>query len=68
MPAGSWTPTLRLIRPRFLRDSGPGHENLTRLYAKAGIKGGTSHSARRAFAGKVLASTGDMDTVARLLG
>ena len=29
---------------------------------------GSSHSGRRGFAGKVLASTGDMDTVAILLG
>ncbi|ABE47237.1 tyrosine-type recombinase/integrase [Polaromonas sp. JS666] len=42
--------------------------HLTRLYAKAGIKGGSSHSGRRTFAGKVLAATGDMDTVAQLLG
>lgn len=41
--------------------------HLTRLYAKAGIKG-SSHSGRRTFAGKVLASTGDMETVAQLLG
>ncbi len=42
--------------------------HLTRLYQKAGIKGGSSHSGRRTFAGKVLASTGDMETVAQLLG
>ena len=41
--------------------------HLTRLYAQAGIKG-SSHSGRRTFAGKVLASTGDMETVAILLG
>ena len=42
--------------------------HLTRLYKKAGIKGGSSHSGRRTFAGKVLASTGDMEMVAQLLG
>ena len=39
----------------------------TQLYKRAGIKG-SSHSERRTFAGKVLASTGDMATVAQLLG
>ena len=41
--------------------------HITRLYKRAGIKG-SNHSGRRGFAGKVLASTGDMDTVALLLG
>lgn len=41
--------------------------HVTRLYKRAGIKG-SSHSGRRGFAGKVLASTGDMDTVAVSLG
>lgn len=40
---------------------------MTRLYKRAGITGGSSHSGRRSFAGKVL-STGDMETVAQLLG
>ena len=42
--------------------------HVTRLYQRAGIKGGSSHSGRRTFAGKVLATTGDMETVAQLLG
>ena len=42
--------------------------HVTRLYQRAGIKGGSSHSGRRTFASKVLATTGDMDTVAQLLG
>jgi len=42
--------------------------HLSRLYKNAGIKGGSSHSGRRTFAGKVLASTGDMAIVAQLLG
>lgn len=42
--------------------------HVTRLYKRAGIRGGSSHSGRRTFAGKVLSSTGDMGTVAQLLG
>lgn len=42
--------------------------HLTMLYKRAGIKGGSSHSGRRSFAGKVLASTGDMEVLAGLLG
>ena len=38
------------------------------MYKRAGIKGGSSHSGRRSFASKVLATTGDMETVAQLLG
>ena len=41
--------------------------HVTTLFKRAGIKG-SSHSGRRGFAGKVLASTGDIDTVAILLG
>lgn len=41
--------------------------HVTILYKRAGIKG-SSHSGRRGFAGKVLAATGDMETVATLLG
>lgn len=41
--------------------------HVTILYKRVGIKG-SSHSGRRGFAGKVLAATGDMDTVAVLLG
>lgn len=41
--------------------------HITILYKRAGIKG-SSHSGRRGFAGKVLAATGDMGTVAVLLG
>ncbi|WP_010459633.1 tyrosine-type recombinase/integrase [Acidovorax radicis] len=42
--------------------------HVTKLYKRAGIKGDSSHSGRRTFAGKVLVNTGDMETVAQLLG
>ena len=42
--------------------------HMTRLYRRAGLAGGCSHSGRRTFAGKVLASTADIDAVAQLLG
>lgn len=42
--------------------------HLTRLYKRAGVAGGSSNSGRRTFAGKILAATSDMDTVAQLLG
>lgn len=42
--------------------------HVTKLYKLAGIAGGSSHSGRRTFAGKVLAATGDFDKVALLLG
>lgn len=42
--------------------------HVTKLYQRAGIKGGSSHSGRRTFASEVLATTGDMETVALLLG
>lgn len=42
--------------------------HVTKLYKLAGIKGGSSHSGRRTFAGKVLAATGDFEKVALLLG
>jgi integrase len=41
---------------------------ITRLYAKAGIKGGSSHSGRRTFATRLYAQTSDMDVVQQLLG
>lgn len=42
--------------------------HVTKLYVKAGTKGGSSHSGRRSFAVKILNRTGEMDLVARLLG
>jgi len=43
-------------------------QTISRLYRQAGIKGGSSHSGRRSLAAKVLAATGDVDTVQVLLG
>jgi integrase/recombinase XerD len=40
---------------------------VTRLYQAAGLPG-SSHSGRRSFASKILAKTGDLEVVARLLG
>lgn len=42
--------------------------HVTKLDQRAGIKGGSSHAGRRTFASKVLATSGDMATVAHLLG
>ncbi|MGL4576349.1 MAG: tyrosine-type recombinase/integrase [Burkholderiaceae bacterium] len=42
--------------------------HVTKLYAAAGIARGSSHSGRRSFAAKVLATTGSMEAVAQLLG
>jgi|TARA_A100001518_G_C1227220_1_gene79975 site-specific recombinase XerD len=43
-------------------------QTITRLYKQAGIKGGSSHSGRRTLAARVLAATGDVDTVQAILG
>jgi integrase/recombinase XerC len=42
--------------------------HVTALYKRAGLRECSSHSGRRTFAGKVLAISGDIDTVAQLLG
>jgi len=43
-------------------------QTFTRLYRQAGIKQGSSHSGRRSLAAKVLAATGDVETVQTILG
>ncbi|KPX64812.1 site-specific integrase [Pseudomonas savastanoi] len=43
-------------------------QTITRLYRQAGIKQGSSHSGRRSLAAKVLAATGDAETVQAILG
>lgn len=43
-------------------------QTITRLYLQAGIKQGSSHSGRRSLAAKILAATGDVETVQMILG
>ncbi|WP_122257844.1 site-specific integrase [Pseudomonas amygdali] len=43
-------------------------QTFTRLYRQAGIKQGSSHSGRRSLAARVLAATGDVETVQTILG
>lgn len=43
-------------------------QTISRLYRQAGIKQGSSHSGRRSLAAKVLAVTGDVETVQTILG
>lgn len=43
-------------------------QTVTRLYRQAGIKQGSSHRGRRSLAAKVLAGTGDVETVQTILG
>ena len=61
---------------RRMLDSGPEvyracdslQQTISRLYRQAGIKLGSSHSGRRSLAAKVLAATGDVETVQMILG
>lgn len=43
-------------------------QTISRLYRQAGIKQGSSHSGRRSLAAKVLAATGNVETVQTILG
>ncbi len=43
-------------------------QTFSRLYRQAGIKQGASHSGRRSLAAKVLAETGDVETMQTILG
>lgn len=43
-------------------------QTISRLYRQAGIKQESSHSGRRALAAKVLAATGDVETVQIIIG
>lgn len=43
-------------------------QTISRLYRQAGIKLGSSHSGRRSLAARVLAATGDVETVQTILG
>lgn len=42
-------------------------QTISRLYRQAGIKLGSSHSGRRSLAARVLAATGDVETVQTIL-
>jgi integrase/recombinase XerD len=42
--------------------------HITKLYADAGIKGGSSHSGRRSFASNLLSKGNSIETVQQLLG
>ena len=67
---------LELAFKRRMLDSGPEvyracdalQQTFSRIYRQAGIKHGSSHSGRRTLAAKVLAATGDVDTVQTILG
>jgi len=43
-------------------------QTMSRLYRQAGIKLGSSHSGRRTLAARILAATGDVETVQAVLG
>lgn len=43
-------------------------QTISRLYKQAGITQGSSHSGRRSLSAKVLAATGDVETVQMILG
>lgn len=43
-------------------------QTISRLYRQSGIKLGSSHSGRRSLAARVLAATGDVETVQAILG
>lgn len=43
-------------------------QTISRLYRQAGIRQGSSHSGRRSLAARVLAATGDVETVQMILG
>lgn len=60
--------TVRMKGMRGYRACDSLQSHVTKLCQRAGIKGGSSHSGRRTFASKVLATTGDMETLALLLG
>jgi len=42
-------------------------QTITRLYRQPGIKNGSSHSDRHSLAAKVLAATGDVETLQKIL-
>ncbi|WP_328824496.1 tyrosine-type recombinase/integrase [Pseudomonas arcuscaelestis] len=54
--------------PKVYRACDSLQQTISRLYRQAGIKQGSSHSGRRSLAAKVLAATGDVETVQMILG
>ncbi len=54
--------------PEIYRACDTLQQKFSRLYRQAGIKHGSSHSGRRTLAAKVLAATGDVETVQMILG
>lgn len=54
--------------PEVYRACDSVQQTISRLYRQAGIKQGSSHSGRRSLAAKILAATGDVDTVQMILG
>ncbi|WP_232915471.1 tyrosine-type recombinase/integrase [Pseudomonas syringae] len=55
-------------RPEGYRACDSLRQTISRLYRQAGIKQGSSHSGRRTLAAKVLAATGDVETVQTIFG
>ncbi|WP_304526794.1 site-specific integrase [Halomonas sp. I5-271120] len=54
--------------PREYRACDALQQTMSRLYRQAGIKLGSSHSGRRTLAARLLAATGDVETVQAVLG
>lgn len=54
--------------PKVYRACDALQQTISRLYRQAGIKAGSSHSGRRSLAARVLAATGDVETVQTILG
>jgi site-specific recombinase XerC len=68
--------TFEMATKRRVLDSGPKEyrvcdalqQTMSRLYRQAGVKLGSSHSEPRTLAARVLAATGDVETVQAVLG
>lgn len=68
--------SFELARKRRVIESGPVEylccdalqQTISRIYRRAGIKGGSSHSGRRTLASRVLAQTGRIEDVQQVLG
>ncbi len=68
--------SFELARKKRFIESGPVEylccdalqQTISRIYRRAGIKGGSSHSGRRTLASRVLANTGRIEDVQQILG